>query len=407
MSEPENRELRDILLARIRRQGRISFAEFMDLVLYHPLHGYYNSLKEIIGPEGDYYTSPGVHAIFGKLLARQLTQMWEILDRPSPFFLIELGAGKGLLCSDILSHCRDFFPEFFESLRYFLGDQSPAMRKKQEALLSGFLPRVEWTDGQDLFKAEEKYTGCVLSNELLDSFPVHIVQQSEGRLQEIFVTLRDDSFAETLSDPSSPAIAEYLHLYGSPLQNGQRAEINLQALTWLEKVNRILERGFVLTIDYGFEAEVLYAPSRRDGTLLAYFHHAAGSDLYRRLGFQDLTAHVNFTALIHRGEDLGLKKIGFTDQYKFLLALGLLQEMEEFEKNSGLYPPTEFLKNKLAMKHFLIPGGMGTLFKVLAQGKAVGNPELIGFGDPFHPLHPSPPCLEKRAGEGAFSGGKG
>ncbi len=389
MSEPENKELRDILLARIRRRGRITFAEFMDLVLYHPLQGYYNSAREIIGPEGDYYTSPGVHPVFGKLLARQIAQMWEILGRPSPFFLIELGAGKGLLCSDILNHCRDFFPEFFKNLRYVVGDRSPAMRKKQEALLSGFLPRVDWIDTHDLWETGERFTGCILSNELLDSFPVHIIQQAGGNLQEVYVTVRGDSLAETLSAPSSPAFGEYLRLYGGPLEDGQRVEINFQALIWLEKVNRILKRGFVLTIDYGFEAEDLYAPSRRDGTLLAYFRHAVSSDPYRRLGSQDLTAHVNFTALIRRGEELGLKKIGFTDQYKFLLALGLLREMEEFEKKSGLLPAGEFLKNKLAMKHFLVPGGMGTLFKVLAQGKAVSDPGLIGFGDPFQTFHPS------------------
>jgi SAM-dependent MidA family methyltransferase len=383
MPDPENKDLREIIAARIRREERLSFAEFMGLALYHPVHGYYNSSREIIGPKGDYYTSPGVHPVFGKLLARQLSQMWEILDRPSPFFLIEIGAGKGLLCADILNHSRDFFPEFFGSIRYLLEDRSPAMREKQKALLADFLPRVEGTDGRDLLDAEEAYVGCVLSNELIDSFPVHVVQQAEGRLQEVFVILRDDSFAETLGEPSSPLLAEYLRLYGAPLREGQRAEINLQALTWLARANRALARGFVLTIDYGFEAEDLYAPTRRAGTLLAYFRHGAFSDPYRRLGFQDLTAHVNFTALIRKGEELGLGKIGFAEQYRFLLALGLLREMEDFEEKSGFYSPAEFLQKKLAMKHFLIPGGMGTLFKVLAQGKGVGNPELLGFRDPF------------------------
>ncbi len=402
MSEPENKELRQILIARLQSQGRISFADFMGLALYHPVHGYYNSLREIIGPKGDYFTSPGVHPVFGKLLARQLSQMWEILGRPSPFFLLEMGAGKGLLCADILSHSRDFIPDFFENLRYLLGDQSPAMREKQKALLAGFRPRVEWMDGRDLLDGEEKGAGCILSNELIDSFPVHIVQQSEGKLQEVFVTLQNDAFSEALGDPSSPALAEYLRLYGAPLRDGQRAEINLQALTWLEKANQALERGFILTIDYGFEAEALYAPSRCDGTLLAYFRHGAFSDPYRRLGLQDLTAHVNFTALIRKGEELGLRKIGFADQYKFLLALGLLQEMEDFEKKSDLYPAAEFLKNKLAMKHFLIPGGMGTLFKVLAQGKGVGTPELIGFGDPFQPFPSSPPLPGGEGGMARF-----
>jgi SAM-dependent MidA family methyltransferase len=388
MEEAENKELRALLGEAIRKEGRISFAQFMQLVLYHPLHGYYNSGREIIGPEGDYFTSPGVHPVFGKLLARQLNQMWEILGRPSPFLLIEMGAGKGLLCADILSQSRDLFPEFFDNLRYLLDDQSSVMREKQKALLAGFLPRVAWTVGEDLFEDEKGCTGCVLSNELIDSFPVHLVQQSGGKLQEVFVTLQGGSLGETLSDPSSPALSEYLDRYGTPLAEGQRVEINLQALAWLEKASRALERGFILTIDYGFEAEALYAPSRREGTLLAYYRHGAFPDPYRRLGFQDLTAHVNFSALIRKGGELGLEKIGFTDQYKFLLALGLLQEMEDFEKKSALYPPAEFLKRKLAMKRFLLPGGMGTLFKVLAQGKAAGSPDLLGFGDPFRP--PSP-----------------
>ena len=385
MDEIENGYLRAILTEAIQRGGRISFAEFMQSVLYHPLQGYYNSGREIIGPEGDYFTNPSIHPVFGKLLARQMNQMWEILGRPSPFFVVEMGAGKGLLCADILSQAREFFPAFFESLRYLLDDQSPAMREKQKALLNAFLPHVSWAGGEDSLAAERHYTGCLLSNELIDSFPVHLVQQSGGKLQEVFVALRGDSFCETLDDPSSPDLADYLEHYGLPLADGQRAEINLQALAWLEQANRVLERGFILTIDYGFEAADLYSPFRRDGTLLAYFRHTTSSNPYRRLGFQDLTAHVNFTALIRRGEELGLKKIGFADQYKFLLALGLLREMEDFEKKSELYSPAEFLKSKLAMKRFLIPGGMGTLFKVLAQGKGVGGPALLGFEDPFRP----------------------
>jgi SAM-dependent MidA family methyltransferase len=383
MDDVENRELRAVLKERILAKGPLPFTEFMDLVLYHPRHGYYNSGKEIIGPEGDYFTSPGVHPVFGKLLARQLNQMWEALGRPSPFYIVEMGAGKGILCADILTHARDFLPRFFENLRYLLHDLSPAMRDRQKALLAGFLPRVSWATAEDFPAAQEAYTGCVLSNELIDAFPVHVVRQSGQRLQEVFVTLRGDTFGEICGDPSTPALGEYLKCYGAPLAEGQRAEINLKALTWLAQANRILERGFILTIDYGFEAEVLYAPYRREGTLLAYHRHGAFSDPYRRLGFQDLTAQVNFTALIRRGEELGLRTFGFTEQHKFLLALGLLQEMEDFEKKTGLYSAPEFLKNKLAMKRFLIPGGMGTLFKVLAQGKGVGDPVLLGFEDPY------------------------
>jgi SAM-dependent MidA family methyltransferase len=167
------------------------------------------------------------------------------------------------------------------------------------------------------------------------------------------------------------------------LQENQRAEINLQALEWLERVNQILKRGFILTIDYGFEAQELYDSSRMDGTLLSYFRHTTSTDFYERLGYQDITAHVNFTALIQKGAQIGLRKIGFTEQYKFLVSLGLLQMMEDYENKSTECPAADFLTNKLAMKSFLVPGGMGTLFKVLVQAKGVGDPKLLGFEDPF------------------------
>jgi SAM-dependent MidA family methyltransferase len=385
MAEPENKELRAVLVDRIQKVGRISFAEFMDLVLYHPEHGYYNSRREKIGAEGDYYTSPCVHPIFGGLLACQLKQMWEILGRPSPFFIIEGGAGKGFLCWDILTHSRDFFPDFFDSVRYLLSDQSSVMEEKQKSLFNGspLIGKIQWVSERGGGRERRKFTGCFLSNELIDSFPVHVVQQQEGSLAEIFITLKNQAFIELLGTPSSPSLAAYLDSYGSPLEDHQRGEVNLLALTWMEKVSQILERGFLLTIDYGFEARELYDPSRVNGTLLAYFRHSTSTDFYKRIGYQDITAHVNFTALIRKGEQIGLRKIGLTEQYKFLLGLGLLPKIEEHENESNLRPATEFLTNKLAMKSFLIPGGMGTLFKVLVQGKGVGNPMLLGFDDPL------------------------
>lgn len=385
MEEPENRELVKIILERIGARGRIPFAEFMDLALYHPREGYYQSSREKIGPGGDYYTSPHIHPIFGALLSRQLHQMWEILDRPSPFNIIEMGAGKGLLCSDILAYCQKQWPDFYQNLTYLIAEISPALQDKQKFLLSRFGAggKVEWVLPDALMNGTRPFTGCFLSNELIDAFPVHLVQQSEGRLWEIFVTARDGSFQEILGPPSTPLIEEYFRLYGSTLTEGQRAEVNLKALEWIEGVSRALRRGFVLTIDYGYEAVELYHPERGEGTLLCYFLHTTSSNPYQRIGHQDITAHVNFTALIKKGEVLGLQKVGYTEQYKFLVALGLLQELENLEKASDRYSGPAFLKNKLSMRNFLIPGGMGTLFKVLAQSKGLDEPELLGFQDPF------------------------
>lgn len=385
MPEPENKELIGVLLERIQQKGTIPFVEFMDLVLYHPQHGYYNSPKEKIGPRGDYYTSPSVHPIFGHLIARQLHEMWEILDRPSPFTIAEMGAGRGLLCSDILHYIRENLPVFYEVILYLLTEKSPPFKAEQRILLTPFAEsqKIKWASPERLLSGEEPFTGCLLSNELIDALPVHIVQQEKGQLAEIYVAYQNDSFVENTGFPSTPALEEYFHSFGSPLKDGQRAEVNLKALEWLEGVSRCLHRGFVLTIDYGYEAGELYHPDRREGTLLCYFRHSTSSNPYRHIGHQDITAHVNFTALIKKGEALGLAQAGYTEQYKFLTALGLLQDLENWEKKSSRSPGPDFFKNKLAMKSFLIPGGMGTLFKVLAQRKGVGEVTLSGFQDPF------------------------
>jgi SAM-dependent MidA family methyltransferase len=387
MPELENTELVEVIRERIRDHGRIPFAEYMDLVLYHPQLGYYNSSREKIGPEGDFYTSPNIHPIFGHLIARQLHQIWETLGHPSPFQIVEMGAGKGLLCADILGYCRDHLYRFYDHILYILAEKSPVSEAKQKALLAEFSAqgKAGWVNPEGLLSEKNHFTGCLLSNELIDSFPVHLVQQEGGKLWEIYVVNRGNAFAEILAPPSTPALEAYLRDYGAPFQEGQRGEINLQALEWIEGVNRSLHRGFVLTIDYGYEAEELYHPSRRQGSLLCYFRHKTSMNPYQRLGYQDITAHVNFSALIRKGETLGLHKAGYAEQYKFLAALGLLQDLEKFEGTCNRYSALDFFKNKLAMRNFLIPGGMGSLFKVLAQFKGGEEIKLIGFQDPFCP----------------------
>jgi SAM-dependent MidA family methyltransferase len=387
MEGTEKKELLEIIRARLGSRGMIPFSEFMDLALYHPHHGYYSSSAERIGPEGDYYTSPHVHPIFGRLISRQLRQMWEILGFPSPFTIVEMGAGKGLLCADILHASRDTWPEFYRALVYMLAEISPALTEKQKSFLSSFEAegKIEWVRPETLLKGIRPFSGCLLSNELIDAFPVHLVRQENGSLTEIYVAYQDGRFQEVPGPPSSPLLVEYLRKYGTPLEAGQRAEVNLKGLEWLEGVTRALQRGFILTIDYGYEAAELYHPERREGTLLCYFRHTTSPDPYQRIGLQDITAHVNFTALMKKGESLGLRKAGYTEQYKFLAALGLLQELEDLEKKSRPSDPV-FLKNKLAMRNLLIPEGMGTLFKVLAQYKRIElQSELLGFRDPFRP----------------------
>jgi SAM-dependent MidA family methyltransferase len=388
MERPENKELVRIIRERIRARGPVTLAEFMDLVLYHPVEGYYSSFREITGPGGDYYTSPHVHPIFGQLLARQLHQMWKILGHPAPFTLVEMGGGRGFLCWDILNYCRAQFGDFYRCLDYVLAEISGPLIEKQRSLLSPFLHerKVEWVDPEGLWNRAQPFIGCLLSNELIDAFPVHLVQQKDGKLWEIHIDFGEERFREVLRPPSHLGLEEYFLLYGSPLEEGQRAEVNLKALDWIENVSQVFQRGFILTIDYGYEAAELYQPARRDGTLLCYFRHTTSSNPYERIGVQDITAHVNFTALIKKGETLGLKKAGYTEQYKFLVSLGLLQDLETLERDSPGDSDPGFLKNKLAMRNLLIPEGMGTLFKVLCQSKGVGEVALLGFQDPFRQL---------------------
>jgi SAM-dependent MidA family methyltransferase len=247
-AELENRRLKRAIISRIRQKGRITFREFMNLCLYHPSYGYYCSEGEKIGKRGDYYTSPCVHPIFGELIAKQIYQMWVLMGRKSGFRIVEFGSGKGLLCHDILCYIRKETPDFFGSLSYQLVETSPG-----ENLLSGngLGEKVQWVIPKEL--ENFRVRGCILSNELIDSFPVHLVTHRDGRLREIYVIHRDGQFREEMGKLSSAELEDYFKRLGLVLDEGQRAEVNLMALDWMEMVGRILTKGFVITIDYGHE----------------------------------------------------------------------------------------------------------------------------------------------------------
>jgi SAM-dependent MidA family methyltransferase len=195
-------------------------------------------------------------------------------------------------------------------------------------------------------------------------------------LREVYVTALGEEFAEAFDLPSTPELAGYLARLGIELLAGQRAEINLAAPRWLETVARSMVRGFVLTIDYGYTAAELYAPLRKNGTLLCYYRHRVEENPYIRAGLQDMTSHVDFTTLMERGEELGLTKIWFGEQYRFLMGAGMLEEMMALEARAA--SEEERLKNRLILKKLILPeGGMGDTFKVLIQAKGVENPQLL------------------------------
>jgi SAM-dependent MidA family methyltransferase len=380
--EKRNRgeSLRKFILSQIEKRGSLPFSQFMAWCLYHPEYGYYQSKETRVGKEGDYYTSPSVSPLFGHLIAKQLFQMAEILGGEN-FDVVEMGGGRGFLCEDIIDWAKKNSPAFYRQLRYHLIETSaPFLREQRERLSEKEREgRVFWIDPEMFGEGKVQIQGCFLSNELVDAFPVHRVILDQGNLKEIYVTQRNGQFEQQWGELSDPRIASYFRSMDITLQEGQKAEVNLLALEWMERVARCLERGFVLTIDYGCLSEELYAPNRREGTLLCYFQHQTSENSYERLGEQDMTSHVNFTSLIRKGEEVGLRFTGLVPQYRFLIGLGILEEMETLGKE---LPELDGLKLRLSLKNLIEPEmGMGEVFKVLVQHKGLDQPRLDGLRD--------------------------
>ncbi len=372
--------LKRFILSRMNKTGPIPFSQFMEWCLYHPQYGYYQSEGTRTGREGDYYTSPCVHPLFGGLIAKQLFQMSEQTGG-STFDVVEIGGGRGFLCEDVLRWSKKHFPSFYQRLRYRLLETAPSSLKEQRERLGDFKKdgKIFWMDPEVFEEGENPIEGCVLSNELVDAFPVHQVIFDHGDLKEIYVTQDHGQLKEQWGGLSDPRIAPYFQSIEVTLQEGQRVEVNLKALDWMEKVARCLKRGFALTIDYGYLSNELYAPHRKEGTLLCYYRHQTSENPFERLGEQDITSHVDFTSLIRKGEQVGLRFTGLVPQYQFLIALGFFQEMEVLGREMSEMDALQF---RLSLKHLIEPEiGMGEVFKVLIQHKGIDQPQLDGLRD--------------------------
>ena len=351
---------------RIAARGRITFAEFMDVALYHPGGGYYTS-GERVGAAGDYYTSPSVHPVFGALLAAQLFKMWQLLGQPAPFTVAEAGAGNGLLCRDIVTAAGALPSRFRQALRYLCIDRRASAGL--EAGLDG-VNRVS-SDGMPL----KCIVGCVLSNELLDAMPVHQVTCEGGELKELYVVSRDGELAMQADTPSTLQLAQRLSSLGVRLQEGQVAEVNLALEGWTQGAAWSLERGFVLSIDYGRLAEDLYSPTERfRGTLTTYRNHLQTDRPLEHVGQQDMSAQVDFSTLARVAADAGLNVLGYVSQAEFLHNLGIGDMLRRLAGGR----PQQSRAGSLAMRELVKPEGLGA-FRVLALGKNVGQPELWGF----------------------------
>lgn len=370
-------ELVAAISSEITRCGPIPFVRFMELALYHPQYGYYmrqpdGAGHERIGWSGDFYTSSDVHSILGRAIAAQAKQMDELLGCQTPFTIVEMGAGKGLLARDCLAAIHAKRNDFASRVRYVLIERSPAMQALQRQHLAPWLHEpglVTWVEGLDAL-APQSMTGLFFSNELVDAFPVHRIQMVADQAQELFVDYRDGRFEECLKPLSTPALDQFLQRLKPTWPEGYRTEVNLQALDWMEQVAQRIDRGFVVTIDYGHTAQDLYGPERKDGTFLCYYQQLTGDVPYERIGQQDMTAHVDFTSLATAGAAAGLSVTGFTNQMSFLMGLGVEDMIGQLDPESSEFG---------AAIHLLKPDGMGRTFKILVQHRGVERPDLDGL----------------------------
>lgn len=379
---PEHRtELELKLISRVERGGPLTFRDFMQSALYDPELGYYNTERPKIGRDGDFYTSSNVHPAFGAMLARAFMGLWP--EQGRPLTIVEAGAGTGQLARDILSGLREESPHAFERACYVIVETSAAMRSLQREKLDIFRDRVKWADLEALARDPFDFA-LVFSNELIDAMPVHRVRLARGRIEEQYVTVARGSGGPALSpawgEPSTGALNDYLNRNRVRLREGQIVEVNLDAIEWLSNVSRAFSRGFLITVDYGDLSDHLYAPDRPAGTLRSFRRHTLIDSPLERVGEQDITASVNFSALIEYGRDSGLERVSYERQTSFLMRMGLIEKISEMERAGTIRD----LKDILAIKNLFVPGGVSDNFRVLVQSRSQGpgvSGQETGAGD--------------------------
>jgi SAM-dependent MidA family methyltransferase len=299
------------------------------------------------------------------MIARQIMEMWTLCGEEQ-FTIVEYGAGTGLLCYDILGYFKSY-PHLYKNLQYCIIEKSPFLRERQKKYLK---EKVCWYNSIHEMKP---LTGCIVSNELVDNFPVHQVVMEE-ELMEIFIDYKDDFYE--VYRPANEKLKEYLSALGVQLPRSFRTEINLEAIEWIREISSALKKGYIITIDYGNVTTELYSARKSCGTLVCYNKHSVNDRLYNDIGKQDITSHVNFSALVHWGTTLGLDCCGLTDQANFLLALGfkdyLRQNAIQGQDLMSMVKKESFLTHMLLVE-------MGSKFKVLIQKKGIPAHPLSGL----------------------------
>jgi SAM-dependent MidA family methyltransferase len=406
----------------IHERGPIPFSRYMDLCLYDPQLGYYSRNAEQFGKAGDFYTSSDVHAVFGRLMARQFEEMWRVLGSPERIEVVELGPGRGLFAQDVLDWSEKKFPEFFRALHYLLLESSPALGHRLEANLQrhfatgkvALCPESRLSVGESSAEgvpfrgalsasaAAEGKTGkgttsvvlnnadfaralapevpvIVFSNEFFDALPVEVLSE-RGKLH---ISEKERRFVESWS-PASPEELEFLDRYSVHPEAGDRVEVPLIAQRWMTQIAATVKSGFIIAIDYGYTRQEQLT-GRHRGTIAAYRQHSVNANPYEAPGEQDITAHVNFTALAAAAEEQGMLVQPLLTQSQFLLGIGEPNQFADAFEDCQV--PQERAKVALQLKHLVTPAGMGESFRVLVASKGISKKQLsklsgLSFGKP-------------------------
>jgi SAM-dependent MidA family methyltransferase len=373
-------ELIEIIRNRIRQQGPVSFAWFMEQALYHAQFGYYASGRAEIGRLGDYFTNISVGPLFGRLLAAQFFEIWSKLGKTNNFVIVEQGAHHGEFAADVLASIRGSFPDFFSTLHYCVVEPFVVLRDRQAQRLAEFGDKIEWCHSVE---ALQPFVGIHFSNELLDALPVHLIVATRDGWEEKFVSVEGDRFVfveQTIVDPAlktqvKKVEAASRRLWAETRQDAASTlpalEVNLSALDWIDNLSTKLTEGFALTIDYGFPRAEFYAADRTSGTLQIRSQHRSLDSPFAAIGRSDITAHVEWTSVAERAEACGLRLVGFTDQHHFLT--GIISELADFFEKADP-------KAKRALQTLLHPEMLGRRFQVLALARNVdATIDLSGF----------------------------
>lgn len=335
----------------------LSYADYMDMVLYHPQYGYYMRHKEKIGRQGDFITTSNISDIFGRTIARWFADL--VREKKLPAHFCEVGSGNGRFARAFL---QEWLENDYPPLTYFIVEKSPYHIKLQKKELAADWPVHHVSSFADL----GRFSGMIFSNELFDAFPVHVIKKQNGKLFEVMVSYKEQQLVELETELINIDILNYLDHYQVDLAEGQRLEIPLAMEGYAVELASVLESGLIVTVDYGYTREEWKNPSRRDGSLRGYYQHQLIEDLLSHPGEMDLTSHIHWDTLKMIGEESGMQTLGKWRQDEFLLHIGILNQLEDhFDSN----PFSEASKQNRAIKNLLMPNSMSASFQVLVQEK--------------------------------------